>query len=99
MRRGREIVRLRPVSYSTINTHWLHEQVSDFAENWNANNLEITNSFESELLGSAGTIVSNRCWIEKGQRFLIVYADKLALVDVSRILKNTSYTHFLTRWG
>lgn len=70
-----------------INTHWLADQVREhiagvMADGW----FRIVESFEPELLGSAGTVVANRQWIKDGEQCLMVYADNLSSVNLLTLL-------------
>jgi mannose-1-phosphate guanylyltransferase len=68
-----------------INTHWHHEKVNSFLETWQKNPRVLT-FYETKLLGSAGTILANRHWVEDGSTFLIIYSDNLTNVDLSKML-------------
>jgi mannose-1-phosphate guanylyltransferase len=70
-----------------INTHWLHEQVQDFVEQWLANHtqMKIILYHEPTLLGSAGTLLANRQWAGQGP-FFIIYGDNLTLFDLQKML-------------
>ncbi len=56
-----------------INTHYLSEQVEDFLENYNTN-MQIKTTFESELLGTAGTFIKNADFFSDAQG-LLIHAD------------------------
>jgi mannose-1-phosphate guanylyltransferase len=43
--------------------------------------------FEAELLGSAGTLVANRTWVEGEEMFLACYADNLTDFDLSSLIQ------------
>ncbi len=47
---------------------------------------EVLLSEERELLGSAGTLLGNRAWIEGEEEFWVFYADVLTNVNLGRIL-------------
>lgn len=70
-----------------INTHHLPEQVRSFIEDKNADGWTVTESWEPELLGSAGTITANRPWCDDAENCLIIYADNLSTVALSPFLK------------
>jgi len=71
------------VSQVLINTHWLHEQVEAFVERERPHReLTIQTFHESELLGSAGTLLANREWFEDDTPFFIIYGDNLTWVDL-----------------
>lgn len=75
-----------------INTHWLHKQVRDFITNafpvgggdkeaikkWPRVHL----SYEQELLGSGGTLLANKEFVED-EPFFILYGDNLTNVDLT----------------
>jgi mannose-1-phosphate guanylyltransferase len=67
-----------------INTHHFAEQVVQAAERLTENKaIEITTVYEPELLGSGGTILENRDFIDAGEDFLIAYADNLTDINLS----------------
>ncbi len=70
-----------------INTHWLHEKVRHFAENWAAGHsrMNIRLYHEPTLLGSAGTILANRQWAGTGP-FFIIYGDNLTRFDLRKMV-------------
>jgi mannose-1-phosphate guanylyltransferase len=70
-----------------INTHWLHKKVEEFAANWSASHkrMRIKLFHEEILLGSAGTLLANRQWAEKGP-FFIIYGDNLTNFNLQRML-------------
>jgi mannose-1-phosphate guanylyltransferase len=71
-----------------INTHYLREKVRAYIDQRNASGaFRIAESFEPELLGSAGTIHANRDFIKDADTALVVYADNLSNVDLSSMLK------------
>jgi mannose-1-phosphate guanylyltransferase len=71
-----------------INTHWLHEQVEDFAGQWSAGNKKMRiNLFHEPILhGSGGTLLVNRQWAGKGP-FFIIYGDNLTNIDLQKMLE------------
>lgn len=70
-----------------INTHWLHEQVQDFVEQWSAahDQIQIILYYEPTLLGSAGTILAHRQWAGQDP-FFIIYGDNLARFDLHKMM-------------
>src|SRR3989339_476465 len=68
-----------------VNTHWHHEKVQKFLETWEGNQRVVT-FYEPKLLGSAGTILANRQWLEDGFPFFIIYGDNLTNVDLGKML-------------
>src|SRR5687767_4417606 len=68
-----------------INTHHLPDQVRAYIGQKNASGqFRVAEAYEPTLLGSAGTHHANRDWIKTGDTALIVYADNLSDVDLSR---------------
>lgn len=65
-----------------INTHYLSEQVEGFVYEYNEeNSYKATTHFEAELLGSGGTVLKNKEFVEGEDSFFICYADNLT--DIS----------------
>lgn len=70
-----------------INTHHLREQVQAFIVTANAErSIQITESWEPELLGSAGTVHANRDWADDADEVIVIYADNLSDVRLSDLL-------------
>lgn len=66
-----------------INTHHFAEQVRENIRTANATrSLNVLEAYEPTLLGSAGTIHSNKTWAEDASSILIIYADNLSDVDL-----------------
>ena len=63
-----------------INTHWLAEQIEEYvkASRWSA---RINLVHEAELLGTGGTILANREWLQETS-FIVAHADNLTDFDV-----------------
>jgi mannose-1-phosphate guanylyltransferase len=63
-----------------VNTHWLENQVIAFARGsrW-ADRIDLVH--EDELLGTGGTVLTNRGWF-KEQAFIVAHADNLTDFDV-----------------
>jgi len=71
-----------------INTHHLREQVRLFIDRINARGwFRVVESYEPQLLGSAGTVRANRHFTSDGQDLLIVYADNLSDVDLAEMIR------------
>ncbi|MGO9658806.1 MAG: NDP-sugar synthase [Acidimicrobiales bacterium] len=75
-----------------VNTHYLPEVVRDHVKR-RAGPPAVRTFFEPELLGSAGTLVANRCWVAREELFLACYADNLTDFDL------TSLVDFHRAWG
>jgi mannose-1-phosphate guanylyltransferase len=74
------------VSDVLVNVHHLHEQVAAFLAAW-PGPVAIRAVHERRLLGSAGTVLSNREFVADDPRFLVIYADNLTSVDLSAMLR------------
>lgn len=71
-----------------VNTHHLAEKVGAYIERVNARgHFRITESYEPQLLGSAGTIHANRDFARAGEDCLIIYADNLSDVDLGAMMR------------
>ena len=67
-----------------INTHHFSAQVVRAAARLaDEKAIDIKTVFEPELLGSGGTLVENRAFIDPGEDFFIAYADNLTDVNLS----------------
>lgn len=69
-----------------VNTHWHSQKVKVFLETWRKNRLRVITSYEPKLLGSGGTILANRHWVQDGAPFFIIYGDNLSNVDLRKLL-------------
>lgn len=69
-----------------INTHHLPEQVRQFLELKNAEGFRSIETFESQLLGSAGTISANQGWADDADDVVIIYADNLSDLNIAALL-------------
>ena len=68
-----------------LNTHHHAEQVRAYISEVNARGgVQLTEAFEPELLGSAGTVHANRDWA-KGD-VVVIYADNLSDIDLARLV-------------
>jgi len=71
-----------------INTHHLREQVRAYIDQVNRRTaFRVTEAYEPELLGSAGTIHANRGFVANGDDCLIVYADNLSNADLGQFIR------------
>ncbi len=68
-----------------INTHWLAPLVYDHvaSSRWAA---RIDLVYEEALLGTGGTVLANRAWLQD-RSFLLAHADNLTDFDVSRFIE------------
>ena len=69
-----------------VNLHHLPEVVTDYLAT-RSGQPRVRTVFEQELLGSAGTLVANRKWVEEEDFFLACYADNLTDFDLSALVK------------
>uniref|UniRef100_UPI0040474F69 nucleotidyltransferase family protein n=1 Tax=Algoriphagus sp. TaxID=1872435 RepID=UPI0040474F69 len=67
------------ISSFLINTHYLHSQVEDFVKSSNFYNCIVT-VYESQLLGTAGTLLANLKFFD-GDDGLFIHADNYCLAD------------------
>lgn len=75
------------VGEALINTHHLPDPVRAFIAAENARrSVQLTETFEPELLGSAGTVHANRAWAEGVDEILVIYADNLSDIDLGALL-------------
>ena len=70
-----------------LNTHHHADQVRAHIDATNATRrLTVTEAHEPTLLGSAGTVAANRDWADDAGSVVIIYADNLSDVDLSRLI-------------
>lgn len=70
-----------------INTHHLPGPVRDWMAQVNtAGDMTLTEAFEPELLGSAGTVTANRDWIGEASEVVVIYADNLSDIDLAALV-------------
>ena len=67
-----------------VNTHYLADRVASAVDGWRGD-AKVVLAYEPELLGSAGTLVANRAFVQSEREFYIVYADNLADVDLQEL--------------
>lgn len=89
-----ELLHQYGVDQVLVNTHWLSEKVEQFisadyadytAETGRKNWSDVHLFYESDLLGSAGTLLANKDWVADGQPFFILYGDNLTNVDLGKM--------------
>lgn len=68
-----------------INVHAHGDAVRKFIEE-NKDGLKVRLSEETELLGSAGTILANRDWVTKERSFWVFYVDVLTTANLNQML-------------
>ena len=70
-----------------LNTHHLVDLVRAHIETTNKTRpLQVTEAYEPELLGSAGTVHANRDWAKDADAVIVIYADNLSDVDLGALL-------------
>ena len=70
-----------------LNTHHLRDQVLAHIDQTNANRrLRVHESFEPDLLGSAGTVTANRDWADDADAILVIYADNLSTINLAEFV-------------
>ena len=71
-----------------INTHHLPGEVRAYIDRRNrSGRFRVSEAYEPELLGSAGTIHANRDWIDDADTCIIIYADNLSSVDLAEMFR------------
>jgi len=73
------------ISDVLVNLHHAHERVLEFLCSWRTP-LSVSTVYEDRLLGSAGTVLANRAFVDGQSNFLIIYADNLTNVDLTRMI-------------
>lgn len=79
-----EICERAGVTDVLINLHHLPEMVEGFLRNAGTR-VRVTAVFEKELLGSAGTLLKNREFVEGEKDFFIIYADNLTNANIIKM--------------
>jgi mannose-1-phosphate guanylyltransferase len=69
-----------------LTLHHLHERVIEYLES-HRTSLAVDVVYESRLLGSAGTVLANRGFVDGERRFLVLYADVLTNVDLQKLIQ------------
>jgi len=67
-----------------VNLHYAHDRVGAFLDGWRSS-LRVHPAYEPTLLGSAGTVLTNRDFVRGEDSFLIAYADNLTTLDLGRM--------------
>jgi len=81
-----------------INMHHAHERLVDYIESA-PTTARVTLVHERTLLGSAGTVLANRAFVAGDRRFLVIYADVLTRVDLSRMIRFHDERHTVLTMG
>lgn len=71
-----------------VNTHYLPCAVREFIKIYNAKNtgVRLIEAYEKELLGSGGTILANKSFVEGESDFLVCYADNLTNANLTELI-------------
>ncbi|MAQ88909.1 MAG: nucleotidyl transferase [Rhodopirellula sp.] len=69
-----------------INTHYLAEQVSEYLKERPQTRLKLSESYEHELLGTAGSLLNNIEFF-KGDETLLIHADNYTTSDLEGLVK------------
>ncbi|MEJ6396217.1 nucleotidyltransferase family protein [Gymnodinialimonas sp. 2305UL16-5] len=70
-----------------LNTHHHADQVRAYIDAVNARGgLQLTEAWEPELLGSAGTVTANRDWADDADQVVVIYADNLSDIDLAALV-------------
>ncbi len=69
-----------------INTSYLSDKVREYI-NSHSRDLNITLTYEEELLGSGGTIKKNRDFVEGEKSFFVFYADNFTNINIEKMIK------------
>ena len=71
----------------TINTHHLADIVRSHLETPSVKQrFDITEAYEPELLGSAGTVTANRDLADEADDVVLIYADNLSSIDLGELI-------------
>ena len=81
-----ELLERAGVTDVLVNLHHAHDSVLEFLAS-HSTPISVRTTYESRLLGSAGTVLANRGFVSGDRSFLIVYADNLTNVDLRRMIR------------
>jgi mannose-1-phosphate guanylyltransferase len=70
-----------------INIHAHADRVEQFLASYSGNSPKVQIVKETELLGSAGTLLKNRAWVDSENCFWVFYADVLNQVNLAAMLQ------------
>jgi mannose-1-phosphate guanylyltransferase len=77
-----ELLERHGVAEALVNLHHLPEAMEAYLSR-QPYEVEVHTVYEPDLLGSAGTVVANRAWVEDEEAFFVIYADNLSNVDLT----------------
>ena len=69
-----------------INTHYLAEKVEAFTATRQKSKMKVKTTYEAELLGTAGTLVTNKEFF-KESTVLMIHADNATNTDITKLLE------------
>lgn len=69
-----------------VNLHHFPERVSEFLESW-PTSVAVHTVHEPRLLGSAGTVLANREFVDGEDSFLVIYADNLTSINLRSMIR------------
>ncbi len=79
-------IRAAAIDEVLVNTHHLPSLIQEFVKEWAPPPI-VHLTFEPQLLGSAGTLLRNKSFVEAQEDFYILYADNLTNIDLGDIWK------------
>lgn len=84
-----DLLRAHGVTEALVNTHYLRDAVRAYISEYNARGtgLRVQEFYEPELLGSAGTVWTNRDFVAGDASFFICYADNLTNINLTAMRK------------
>ncbi len=76
------------IGTALVNTHHLRDAVTAYIDAENARrSLHLIESYEPDLLGSAGTVHANRRFADDAEVVVVIYADNLSTIDLGNMLE------------
>jgi mannose-1-phosphate guanylyltransferase len=81
-----------------VNVHSHADQLERFIQEYKGP-VSVVIAREDTLLGSAGTLLKNREWIEQDDMFAVLYGDVLTNIDLSRMADFHLHHHFAATLG
>jgi mannose-1-phosphate guanylyltransferase len=80
------LLEIHGISHVLVNVHHFHEQVLDFLASFRTP-VTVETVHEPRLLGSAGTVLTNRRFVDGEESFLVLYGDVLTAVDLTAMIR------------
>jgi mannose-1-phosphate guanylyltransferase len=80
------LCRRHRISEVLVNTHAHSAAVVEFLSHWK-DGVQVRVIEETELFGSAGTLRTNRKWVESEDKFWVFYADVLTCADLDSMMR------------